>query len=512
MDNSQNNVGYLPQMPIFDGKICTEINSDFSLPDYKCEMRRLLATHVTVLAPNEYIGNSDAALDGEVVYKIIYLGADSQVYSATLSDKYSFTVPLEYNSHSASTNDVSLIHICSSDTVNTRVLGPRKLNIRAKLSCRALALSPALYTPANVDTQKNDSEVELRLIQKQSSTVKRCVSEPIHLSDLITTDTNTENIRVIDSISTVHVEECLPSTDHINIKGTVTIKTYYCDESETHRVQVSTRKLPFSHSIYCEGASSASECNAYGIADTEQPTVAESSISIELTLTLCATCQAITPVSLVDDAYSTEYHSQSTYASLMLPKALKCSCGTLTHNDAFSLDDIKLPQDSKIIDVLPRAYVEAISNENGRLVIKGKTEYQIIYFNDQEYLSKEVSAPFKYETDCKFDSTDDSALKWHVEPTAIHSRARNDSDKLHIDTELNFSMLMRTYESVSYLSDLELSEPYEGSHGEIILCYPDKDDTIWSIAKQYGKKTKKLCEKNALKDEADISKKRFLVI
>jgi hypothetical protein len=184
----------------------------------------------------------------------------------------------------------------------------------------------------------------------------------------------------------------------------------------------------------------------------------------------------------------------------------------LTHSEAFALDDIKLSQDANIIDVLSRPLVESVSYENGRLVLKGKIEYQIIYFYDQEYLSKDLCSPFRYETDCKNQSGNDAQLEWYIESSALHCRARNDNEKLHLDTELTFSTLLRAEESVNYLSCLELSSPYERTRGEIILCYPDKDDTLWSISKQYGKSAKKLSEKNNIKNDLDISKKKFLVI
>ena len=41
MDNSHNNIGLFPEMPICDEVLHTEINSDFTLPDYKSEIRKL---------------------------------------------------------------------------------------------------------------------------------------------------------------------------------------------------------------------------------------------------------------------------------------------------------------------------------------------------------------------------------------------------------------------------------------------------------------------------------------
>ena len=94
MDNSQNNIGLFLQMPVCDGVFHSEISSDFTLPDYKSEIRKLLSTKVKILPPRQYIGNKNANAEGEIIYKILYVSTDGLLYSATLSDKYSFNMEL----------------------------------------------------------------------------------------------------------------------------------------------------------------------------------------------------------------------------------------------------------------------------------------------------------------------------------------------------------------------------------------------------------------------------------
>ena len=96
MDLSHNNTGYFPAMPVCDKHLSTELNSDFTLPDYQSEIKRLLSTRVTLSSPNEYVGNSNAMAEGALTYRVIYLGVDGKLYCATLEDKYSFSAPLEF--------------------------------------------------------------------------------------------------------------------------------------------------------------------------------------------------------------------------------------------------------------------------------------------------------------------------------------------------------------------------------------------------------------------------------
>ena len=41
MNSSKNELGYFPQMPVFNGHLNADLNSDFTLPDYPDEWEKL---------------------------------------------------------------------------------------------------------------------------------------------------------------------------------------------------------------------------------------------------------------------------------------------------------------------------------------------------------------------------------------------------------------------------------------------------------------------------------------
>ena len=142
--DSINQTGYVSQLPVCEKSVSVEVSSDFSLPDYQPEIRRLLSTRVSVLPPSDYVGNDNAEFSGELSYHILYVGSDGALYSATLNDSYGFSAPLEYSAKSTNADEVTLLAPVRADSVLTRVLAPRKINIRSKLHADVLALSPAI--------------------------------------------------------------------------------------------------------------------------------------------------------------------------------------------------------------------------------------------------------------------------------------------------------------------------------------------------------------------------------
>ena len=84
MDNSQNNIGLFLQMPVCDGVFHSEISSDFTLPDYKSEIRKLLSSKAKILPPRQYIGNKNAQVIAHEIKKALLTAlsiANDAVYS-----------------------------------------------------------------------------------------------------------------------------------------------------------------------------------------------------------------------------------------------------------------------------------------------------------------------------------------------------------------------------------------------------------------------------------------------
>ena len=498
-------------MPICDKHLSVELNSDFTLPDYLPEIKRLLSTRAIILPQNEYLGNGNADIQGEICYKITYLGADSCLYSTTLSDKYGFSTSIDFNSHSMMGEEITMIPSCTTESINTRVLGPRKLNVRAKLTCRLMAFSPALYLP-NLVGAHNKSNIENKISTTTCINIKRSTPESIILNDFITFDSQADDIRIVDCTPTPIINECMATNDKISIKGDVVLKIFYCNENESTHPLSLLRKLPFSCELLCNGVNSLFECTAHGVCFDERFDFKENGISIEMTLSLSAIAQKNEPVQYIADSYSTEKTCETSSSALFLNNAVRCCSGNLTQNEVFTLDGIKLSPNAKIIDTVAKSSINELCIENEKLVFKGNNAFQVIYFIDGEYSSLSLASPIRYEIDCRSAPAYNKAIKWCVEASTSTVRARHDGERLFLDSELNLSIIIMNEASIEVLSEMIFGEYINKSCGEILLCYPNKNATVWSIGKQYGEPQKKLRNKNAIPETEEYAKKRYLII
>ena len=511
MDNSQNNIGYFPQMLICDKHSSVELNSDFTLPDYQPEIRRLLTSRAVILPQSEFLGNGNAEIQGDINYKITYLGADGSVYCATLSDKYGLTASLDFTSHSVNSDDIALIPSCKVENIGTRVLGPRKLNIRAKLDCRVLGFSPSLYSP-NLVGAHNKSTIENRIFETTCINIKRSESKSLILNDFISLDTSSDNIRIIDCYSNVIFNECSAANDKIYVKGESVLKILYCNEGENTHPLSMIKKIPFSCEMYASGVTSLFECTARGVCFDERFDFSENGVAVDITLSLSAIAQRNESVKYISDAYSTEKLCQNSNSELSILNTVRCCCGNLTQNDVFSLEDINLSRDVKIIDIIGKSNINELAIENGKLIFKGSNDYQVVYALEEEYSSLTINAPIKYELDTRSAINVEKDFKWQVESNVSSVRARHDGERLFVDCELNLNVILNCLNKLELLNEMIFGEYLKKPCGEILLCYPDKDATVWSVAKQYGEPQKNIRTKNSISETEEQIKKRYLII
>ena len=133
------------QMPICDKTLSTEISTDFTLPDYQVEIRRILRVTPQILPPAKYVSGNSAELNGNIDYELLYVGSDGALYSAPLSAEYSITVPLEISSNFDLNEGVTLITDISNESTTTRVSAPRRLCIKCRLACHVKAYGMISY-------------------------------------------------------------------------------------------------------------------------------------------------------------------------------------------------------------------------------------------------------------------------------------------------------------------------------------------------------------------------------
>ena len=499
------------RIPISDRSVTSEISGDFTLPDYQPEIKRLLRVSASVLPPSKYVSERGAEFAGNIDYYVLYTGSDNALYCAPLTSEYKINLPIESGEFDKDGFIGGFVGGMSvyPDMISGRVTAPRKINIKCRLKGRGQILGDL-----ELSGGRTEAENGIQTLLSTLDTVRRewSIGDPLVLHDEMICDNNDGDMRVIMADGRVLVNEITPTSGFVNCRGDVYMKLLLCRESEGKPYSV-MRKMPFSHTVAISGVGSGASVAARGTVSEMNISVDDGRVDIDVTALIeCETCCG-EQVSFVKDVYSTERVTENKYCKYDVPFLGVASTGNFTLSDSKSLDEVGIAHGSRVIDICGVAYPEEYDLGGGRCALMGRARFSLILEKDGEYSTAEIELPFTYKTGASGDF--DGAM---FSCDVISSRARIDGERIGIDAEVGVSGVATAYESQNILSEVGFGDELERRRGELVICYPCGDDSLWSVAKRYGADVDRLAVNNGIDPDVapdsreSIEKVKFLVV
>lgn len=479
------------QATVCDRQIVTELTSDFSLPDYQPEIKRLLRVRATVLPPDKYVGAGSAEISGTVDYSILYAGNDGALYAVNQSEEYHCAAPIELTA----AFDVGEGLLCDAESVAElavgRVMAPRKISVKCRLRSRIRVLG-------------NQSLGEEFTGAPQESLQRLCdstecaksfvgVGEILNLGDEIVCDTEDGDLRVIDAEGAVFVSEAVAGSGAVQCRGEVAVKLLCCREESAAQPMMLTRRIPFSESVDVDGAEVNCQASAKGGCQEIHVTVEDGRILCDVGVRLIARAQRNETLCFVQDAYSTVAEGEAQYASYTVSKALKCVNGNVSLGNTLTLEEAGIRSGAELIDLSLLPSVSSMVFENGKYILTGRARCQAVLRDGGEYFTQEFELPIRYETDGM-----EAVRDWDAELGVISCRGRIDGERIGVDAELSVVMTLRGEATFRMLSRAQFDTPVCEKGAVYTICYPASEDTLWSVAKRYHRSVEQIARVNSL--------------
>jgi hypothetical protein len=113
----------------------SELSEDYIIPDYISDVKKVLHTFARPKMKNRYINGSKLIFDGEVIFTVLLLTDDGTVKSVTLSSPYNNTAEPKYLTEHNDLGDNYILSVTPAiENMECRLINPRKINVKAKLS------------------------------------------------------------------------------------------------------------------------------------------------------------------------------------------------------------------------------------------------------------------------------------------------------------------------------------------------------------------------------------------
>ncbi len=477
--------------------ISAESSCDYTLPDYKTDVRKVLYTTASAVPSSSFLDSSEICASGIVNYSVIYLDSENKMCGAEFTSDYDFSVKCSDGCEEFFV-DTALA------AFSVRLVGPRKFSAKATLSSSVDTLGSELISEEG-DAFSDGAERDMKQIsvlkRQRFSAPERTLAEKIADFDGVIAD----DVRVIYSSAKVKPQSVAYSDGGIDVKGTVEVLCLA--ECASLPPESYVCSLPFDERIDTPELSEDAYLFADGTVSSLRVSVNPAEFGCNMTADVIAevfvTATSSSELSLTADAYSTSGDtvaelSELSFESFVLATGDKTHTETPVGREALGLSDAR-----EMVFTDAKIKTDSISVNNGELIFDGELRFFGIASEPQEdgnmsYVNFKHSVPFYKSIKLKQDISDSATVSCIAEASEASALFDKDNVGLSATVELNLAFSEKKCER--YVSALAFSEGEreEKRPSRITVYYPSKGDTLFGIAKKFRTTSKAVAADNQL--------------
>ena len=497
------------QVEVCSRDLGTDVTAEFTLPDYRPEIKRLLRVKAVPLPVDKYVGGNAVELSGAVEFQALYAAADGTLWCVTQREDYRASCPLDGDSDPLPAGGLTCEVRTVAENVSGRVPAPRKLTARCRLRTKVRLLADRSLDEA-APTE------DLGTVERLSATVPAArvfigESAPFSLTDEILSDGREGPVRVICAEGAVFPGEVQAGSGVVNCRGEVCLSLLCVAEREDPPTSEGAddcvpasapvpytvlRRVPFAVEVPVEGAEVDCEACAWGTCTEIAVTVEEGRIFCDLTCVVSAKAVRREEVPYTRDLYSTARESEPVFRTLPAARPLACRNANLTVSAAPALSEVGARPDQQVVDADVQVIDLTPEPSKNAAVLTGTARFRVLLrAPDGEYSVADLETPFRYEAPA--DGTD-LPVQSETVVLPVLVRVRTDGDRLLAEAELSVALALRSSGEVSALSEVRVGAPVPAQGAACVICYPAPGDTLWSVAKRYHAPLADLLAKNRL--------------
>ena len=497
----------------------TDVTAEFTLPDYRPEIKRLLRVTAVLLPLDRYIGGNAAELSGTVEFQALYAANDGSLWCVTQREDYRLSCPLDLGADFNTANGLVCDVQTDAENITGRVSAPRKLTASCRVHARVRTLadrSVAGDAPTDEDFANTAERLAGTVL---SARVYYGESAPLSLSDEIPLDGKDPSVRVISASGEVFPSDVQAGSGVVTCRGEVCLSLLCVSEpAETPSLDgaedcvpanapapyAMLRRLPFAAEIPVDGAEVNCSACAWGVCSEINVTVEEGRILCDVTCALFARAERNEEIPYTRDLYSTARETEPVFRRLPTARSLACRNGNFSLTTALPAAEAGIRPDATVVSVLDaETRADAAERARGSYLLSGTARFRVLLrAPDGEYSVSEFDVPFRYETPAADGDADMEPTACDSVIRAVMSRARLDGERVAVEAELSVALALRSVGEVSALSEVRLGAPVPAQGAACVICYPSPDDTLWSVARRYHAPLSALLAKNRLATSA----------
>ena len=495
-----------------------ELQSDVVLPDYCDDINRIIRVDAKPVIKNKYASKDVARVNGIVAVTVIYISEPyKQLRSFSFANDfdYSFDVPGITQSH-------KIIAQIEIGELNCRLLNPRKMTVRVEsgiLIKTSENKSTYEYDSASFYGNLNSDEHDGILIEKLKQDFESCAmlageAEAKIEENIIITDGPAAN-EIIYADVNLFVDEIKPLYNKAVVKFTAEVKFLYNSaEDKTEYIKIS-KKISSTQIVETDNLDEKYDCVCK---------IALSSLKTDIDIdqygeNKIINVDFITQIELlafknneyeaIIDAYSPKFENTIQNETIKIQKYKGI------YKEKQFIEDSIILEDASIEEVMDSAGIIIISNSvinDSAITINASAELSVmVKSGDGDIQNLDCSIPIKTEI-----SAGEKIINGNADISGFLSNveATIESGKLNVKITVNYECVLFENENRSIVRAVIVDTEKQKSikkEAQMIIYYPNKGESLWSIAKKYDSQMSKIMKFNKCESQ-NISDKKIIVI
>lgn len=493
-DVSKNNLSV--RNLVFEGSKEVPVDLDFSLPDYCPDIQKVLKCMVCPNITSRNISGDRLNIEGTTKIRVIYSDSENgKIRCCENSVPFSSSIDIR----STPENAFALTNL-RVEYVNCRAVSPRKLDIHG-----AFSVFIEVYDKKNLEISSciNGKDIQQKISDMKVNNLVGMGQQQFTISEVLEIPEGKSIPElIINSDVKVNANEYKNMSNKTVIKGDIIIKMLYISDLSSGNTETLEYSIPISQIVDVPGITEESKCivSIDVLAHDEQlrsDNDSSGALSCEIKLLANAIAFNDKDISIVSDAYSTDYDIDISTEPVKIEQLVESINENFNHKENISLSDITI---SKIIDAWTNSCSVNSSFQNGNLTFKCKMNVGILAL-DSEETPIYIERMLEFEHSKSLQNSDGSIIcKCKIVPNSINY---NISGNNGIEVNINFQIIGEIYLSHKYnmVTDViaDESKSIEKDTASLTVYYASEGENIWDIARRYHTSA------NMIKDENDIS-------
>lgn len=478
----------------------TECQTEYTLPDYNPDVRKILFTSAEVKPAGKFAGDEKIEFSGIIVYNLVYSDAENNISSTSFTSDYDYDVKYNPDSYKDAFTETRVSNFA------LRLTGPRKVSAKATLCSRVrICENESLRVSGNSFAEGAAPEVKTKTVRLRESTAAQSIEREYAESLARLDGAISDEVSVIHSFAEATCDEVSVDGESATIKGNLRLCAVLKNaDAPAYPVE---KTIPIEESLTFEklgtGAAVIPELTVTSLKSSVNPNDDGCEVVLSAIVEMSAVSEANVELSLLTDAYTRTHATENTYEDFYYNELLSVSCEKMTHTAEISRYELDLGSLRELLFVSAVPRLESVTATPDGAVVRGEVRYsgvasELCDDGNVAYIPVKFSSEFEKNVNINCQTRDKMTFEASVD--AGYATVSIDTEKLVFSSVLNVCVKAACEGKATRLASCEtLSDmPFTRNSARVVVYYPDSSETLFAVAKKFHTTREKIALDNSL--------------